>query len=132
MELQLERQIGYEVEKTSNIILHKIPGQQVGIKLVTQQSEVRIFSVVPGSLAAIDGRLQNGDILSKVSNKRVRSSDDAAKEIGRVKGDSSISLTISRVVCAFNQELPQRIMLNNFLHNVTKNIYLFELIVYSS
>jgi len=54
------------------------------------------------------GRLQNGDILSKVSNKRVRSSDDAAKEIGRVKGDSSISLTISRVVCAFNQELPQR------------------------
>jgi len=44
VELQLERQTGFEIERTNQIILQKVPGQQVGIKLVTQQSEVRIFS----------------------------------------------------------------------------------------
>merc|ERR1712131_27653 len=80
-----------------NIVLHKAPGQQVGIKLVTQQSQVRIYSVVPGSLAHLDGRLKNGDVLLRVSNNPVRSSDEAAREIGRVKNDSTISVQIARV-----------------------------------
>jgi len=64
--------------------------------------------VVPGSLAALDGRLSNGDILTKVSNRRVRSSDDAAKEIGRVKQETSITLTVSRLATPFNPDIPQR------------------------
>ena len=91
-----------------------MPGQQVGIKLVTQQSQVRIFSVVPGSLAHMDGRLRNGDILLKVSNQRVRSSDEAAKEIVRVKNDNVISLMVARTAKSTTAELPQRNVPKNF------------------
>lgn len=106
--MQVERQTGFEVERTINLSIAKMPGQQVGIKLVTQQSQVRIFSVVPGSLAHMDGRLRNGDILLKVSNQRVRSSDEAAKEIVRVKNDNVISLMVARTAKNTTAELPQR------------------------
>ena len=99
-----------------------MPGQQVGIKLVTQQSQVRIFSVVPGSLAHMDGRLRNGDILLKVSNQRVRSSDEAAKEIVRVKNDNVISLMVARTAKSTTAELPQR----NILQNFSKKIFSSE------
>jgi len=108
LELQVERQTGFEVERTINLSIAKMPGQQVGIKLVTQQSQVRIFSVVPGSLAHMDGRLRNGDILLKVSNQRVRSSDEAAKEIVRVKNENVISLMVARTAKNTTAELPQR------------------------
>ena len=112
--MQVERQTGFEVERTINLSIAKMPGQQVGIKLVTQQSQVRIFSVVPGSLAHMDGRLRNGDILLKVSNQRVRSSDEAAKEIVRVKNDNVISLMVARTAKSTTAELPQRNVLKNF------------------
>ena len=41
--------------------------------------------------------MKNGDILLKVSGISVRSSDEAAREIGRVKNENSISLQIARV-----------------------------------
>ena len=47
LDLQIERQSGFEVEKTIQIVLNKAPGQQVGIKLVTQLSQVNFrFSEV--------------------------------------------------------------------------------------
>ena len=45
LDLQIERQTGFEIEQTMNIVLHKAPGQQVGIKLVTQQSQVIRFKL---------------------------------------------------------------------------------------
>ena len=45
LDLQIERQTGFEIEQTMNIVLHKAPGQQVGIKLVTQQSQVIRFKI---------------------------------------------------------------------------------------
>jgi len=125
--LQVERQTGFEVERTINLSIAKMPGQQVGIKLVTQQSQVRIFSVVPGSLAHMDGRLRNGDILLKVSNQRVRSSDEAAKEIVRVKNDNVISLMVARTAKNTTAELPQRnvrLILQN--HREHQTIYKVE------
>ena len=46
LDLQIERQTGFEIEQTMNIVLHKAPGQQVGIKLVTQQSQVNIYDLL--------------------------------------------------------------------------------------
>ena len=100
-----------------------MPGQQVGIKLVTQQSQVRIFSVVPGSLAHMDGRLRNGDILLKVSNQRVRSSDEAAKEIVRVKNDNVISLMVARTAKSTTAELPQRNVPKKNSKNLDENFF---------
>lgn len=59
---------------------------------------VIIYEVVPGSLAWRDGRLKIGDHLLKVGTSKVRNSEEAAREIGKVKSENQISLTICRTM----------------------------------
>ena len=57
-----------------------------------------IYEVVSQSLAWRDGRLKIGDTLLKVGAIKVSNSEEAAREISRVKNELQISLTISRVI----------------------------------
>ena len=145
----------FEVEKTITIT-RKTP-KQVGIKLVTQQSQVlvgwfflkflnsfqndcklmrifkyyyenqvRVYSVVPGSLAYSDGRLKNGDILLRVSGNSVRSSDEAAREIGRVKNEHSITLQIARIA---NQKLKRKLKIIRYDYDFLKVLFRPHLII---
>ena len=61
-----------------------------------------------GSLAWRDGRLRVGDFLTKVGSIKVRNSEEAAREIGRVKNEPQISLTITRTAKMRNSEDSER------------------------
>jgi len=66
--------------------------------LKTVSDRVCIYEVVPGSLAWRDRRLAIGDHLLKVGSTKVRNSEEAAREISRVKNETQISLTVARTL----------------------------------
>lgn len=105
--LSLVRQTGYEIEEKHSISISKAPNQQVGVKLYNVLEKVTIYDVVNGSLAYHDKRLQVGDFLLKVGNVTVRTSEDAAKEISRLRNHDRISLTYSRIARTMNSN-PER------------------------
>ncbi|CBY15753.1 unnamed protein product [Oikopleura dioica] len=100
--LSLVRQTGYDIEEKHVLTIPKAPNQQVGVKLYNVVDRVVIYDVVPGSLAYHDKRLQVGDYLLKVNNIAVRSSEEAAKEISRLRNHDKINLTISRTARTMN------------------------------